>query len=155
MAGFDPKRVTPFDWAVIGAGALGFIATFLPWYTISFDFGGVTVASASANGWHSFLSWFAMLLLLAAGGLVLAQATGTQINLPVSTWMAALVLSGLAFLLVLLRWVTLDSGIGAGFGLYLGLICALVAAVASVLTMRATGGSFSQLRQQPNPPPVV
>ena len=157
MAGFDPKKVTPFDWAVIGAGVVGFIASFLPWYTISFDIPGLVSVSESASGWHSFLSWFSMLLLLAAAGLVLAREAGTQINLPVPTAVATLALSALAFLLILLRWVTLDSGVGAGFGLYLGLICSVVAGVASFLTFRAAGGNFSQLRQTPGstPPPVA
>jgi hypothetical protein len=136
---------------------VGFIASFLPWYTINLEFGGVTVASASASGWHSFLSWFSMLLLLGAAGLVFAQTTGTQVNLPVPTAVAALGLSVLAFLLILLRWVTLQTGVGAGFGLYLGLICAIVAGVASFMTFRSAGGDFRQLRQTPGstPPPVV
>src|SRR6266496_4119450 len=146
MADFDAKSVSPLDWTVMGAGLLGFISTFFPWYTISFDIPGFASYSAHANGWHSFLSWFSMLLLLAGGALVAARAFGTQVNLPVPPAVATLGIGVLGFLLVLLRWVTLDNGIGAGFGLFLGLICAAAMAVGSFLAFRAAGGNFSQLR---------
>jgi hypothetical protein len=155
MAEFDPKSVSPLDWTVIGAGLVGFISTFFPWYTISFDSPGFASYSAHANGWHSFLSWFSMLLLVAGGALVLARAMGTQVNLPVPTAVATMAIGALAFLLVLLRWVTLDNGIGAGFGLFLGLICAAAMAVASFMAFRAAGGNFNQLRQTPGTTPPI
>src|SRR5215468_3693701 len=133
MAELDPKNVSPFDWTIIGAGLVGFIVTFLPWYTISFNIPGVVSYSAHANGWHSFLSWFSMLLLVVGAALVLARAFGTQVSLPVPIEVATMGLGALAFLLILLRWVTLDNGVGAGAGLFLGLICAAAMAAASFL----------------------
>jgi len=164
MAGFDPKKVSTFDWVVIGAGGLAFIVSFLHWYSVSFN--GSTVASGSA--WHvGFAAWFSVLLLMAAGGLILAGQLGQQVKLPVPLPLVTLGLSALAFILILLRWVTFpDAGgglgglgvelkvsAGAGIGLYLGLVCALAAAVASFLAFRAAGGNFSQLRQTPGAPP--
>ena len=153
MAELDPKNVSPFDWTIIGAGLVGFIVTFLPWYTISFNIPGVVSYSAHANGWHSFLSWFSMLLLVVGAALVLARAFGTQVSLPVPIEVATMGLGALAFLLILLRWVTLDNGVGAGAGLFLGLICAAAMAAASFLAFRAAGGTFNQLRRTPGGTP--
>ncbi|HSV65124.1 MAG TPA: hypothetical protein VLJ59_04325 [Mycobacteriales bacterium] len=152
MAGFDPKKVSTLDWVVIGAGVLAFIASFFAWYTISLKFGGIEVASGSVNAWHSFASWFATLLLVAAAGLVFAKAAGVQVSLPLPVAVVTLGLSGFAVLLILLRWITLDTGVGAGFGLYLGLISAIAAAVASFLAFRATGGDLRRLGQTPGTP---
>jgi hypothetical protein len=157
MAGFDPKRVTTLDWVVIGAGGLAFIDSFLPWYTASIE--GQSLGSAS--GWHSY-SWLAILLLVAAGALVLTANAGQQINLPAPIHLITLGLSGLATLLILLRWLTWmgDKGTslfslhqGAGFGMILGLILGIAASVASFLAFRASGGNFNQVRRSPGAPP--
>lgn len=161
MAGFDPKRVTTLDWVVIGAGGLAFIDSFLPWYTASIE--GHSLGSASA--WHSY-SWLAVLLMMVAGGLVLAVNMGQSINLPAPLPLITLGLTGLATLLILIRWLTFMGDKGGGFvtihqgggiGLFIGLICAVAAGVASFLAFRATGGNFNQLRRTPGapPPPVA
>lgn len=145
MADFDVKRVTTLEWTGIGAGALALIASLLPWYSVDVaGFGG-----GSLSAWNSgFIAWFPMLLVLVAGGAVLATHFGVNVNRLPLTW---LVVSGLAVLLVLLRWVTLpdDGGLGgfglgasgvdsgAGFGLILGLIVAIASTVAAFLNFRS------------------
>ena len=79
MAEFDVKRVTPLEWAGIGAGVLAFIVSFFPWASLDFgdEFGGFAV-DLSGNAWDAgFAAWFSCLLLLgAAVGYVLgARAT--------------------------------------------------------------------------------
>ena len=147
MAEIDLKRVTPLEWAGGGAGALAFIASFFPWYSIDFEgFGG-----GSLSAWNTgFLAWFSVLLLMVAGGLVLAPHFGMKAvdRLPL-IW---LILAGVATVFILIRWLTLpdDGGLGdlgilggggiesgAGFGLILGLITAIVSTVAAALTFRA------------------
>lgn len=144
MASFDPKRVTPLEWAGIGAGALAFITSFLPWYTVSFDFGaGLGLSSSgSANAWDAkFGAWFPMLLLLAVGVVILLPHLGTQVPNLALIWLGA---SAAAFVIIILRWVTFPSGdgpgvsAGAGFGLFVGLVIALVSGVAGFLTFRAS-----------------
>jgi hypothetical protein len=145
MAEFDLKRVTALEWAGSGAGALAFIVSFLPWY--SFDFEGFVGESYSA--WNTgFLAWFPVLLLMGAGVVVLLPHFGTQVARLPLIWLS---LAGAATLFILLRWLTLpddgfgglgilgDTGIdsGAGFGLIVGLIVAIVSTVAAFLTFRA------------------
>jgi hypothetical protein len=141
MASFDVKRVTPLEWAGIGAGALAFIVSFFPWYSIDFGdtgFPGLSL-DTSASAWDSgFLAWFSMLLLLAVGVMVILPHFGTQVpNLPM-LWLG---LSALSLLFVILRWVTFDTfggAAGAGFGLFVGLVLALASGAAGFLTFRAS-----------------
>ncbi len=143
MASFDVKRVTPLEWAGIGAGALAFITSFLPWYTVSFDFGGALgfSNSGSVNAWNFFGGWFPMLLLIGAGVLVLLPHLGTQVPNLALIWMAV---AAAAFVIIILRWVTFPSGdapgvsAGAGFGLFVGLVIALGSGVAGFLTYRSS-----------------
>lgn len=146
MAEFDVKRVTTLEWAGIGAGLAAFIFSMLPWYSVSYaGIGG------SLSAWNSgFIAWFPMLMVLAAGGLLLATHFGVKVDKLPLIWLG---LSGLAVVLVLLRWLTLpdDGGLGdiglggaptgfdsgAGVGLILGLIAAIVSTVGAVLTFRA------------------
>ena len=96
---------------------------------------------ASGNAWSAgFLAWFSVLLLLAAGVLVLLPHLGTEVkNLPL-IW---LILAGVATLLIVLRWVTygandiLGVSYGASFGLFVGLLLAIVSGAAAFLTFRS------------------
>ncbi len=149
MASFDVKRVTPLEWAGIGAGALAFIVSFFPWYTVNFDTAGIPGLNldTSVSAWDAgFLAWFSMLLLLAVGVMVILPHFGTQVpNLPM-LWLG---LSALSFLFVILRWVTFEGGsglgysAGAGFGLFVGLVLALASGVAGFLTFRAANSRAS------------
>lgn len=146
MAEFDVKRLTPLEWVGGGAGVLAFIVSFFPWYSIDFE----GIGGGSLNAWSTgFFALFSVLLLMAAGGLVLAPHFGAQVARLPLIWLS---LSGAAVLFILLQWLILpddggigdfgllgDSGIdsGAGFGLIVGLILALVSAGAALMTFRA------------------
>jgi hypothetical protein len=144
MASFDVKRVTPLEWAGIGAGALAFIVSFFPWYSVDFDTAGLPGLDldTSFSAWDSgFAAWFSMLLLVAAGVLVILPHFGTQVpNLPM-LWLG---LSALSLVFVILRWLTFDSAsgfggsAGPGFGLFIGLVLALASGAAGFLTFRAS-----------------
>jgi hypothetical protein len=147
MADVDLKRVTPLEWAGVGAGALAFICSFFSWYSVSYA--GI---SEGLSAWNTgFLAWFSVLLLVGAAVVVLLPHFGVAVDRRPLIW---LVLSAVATVFILLRWLTLpdDGGLGdlggllggdngfesgAGFGLILGLIAAVVSTVAAVLTFRA------------------
>jgi hypothetical protein len=144
MATIDVKRITPLEWAGIGAGALAFIVSFFPWYSVSF--GGSELAGfgidTSLSAWNAgFLAWFSMILLLAAGVLVILPHFGTQVPNLAMIWLG---LSALSLLFVILRWLTFPSAsgfgasAGAGFGLFVGLVLAVVSGVAAFLNFRAS-----------------
>ncbi|MGH3785728.1 MAG: hypothetical protein ACRDRG_04095 [Pseudonocardiaceae bacterium] len=151
MVRADSTKATILDWAVIGAGLLAYISSFFPWHRTRVSVLGTERFIGATNAWNAgFGAWFSVLLLVAAGVVILAGTGG--VRLPTSRPLITLGLSALAFITILLRWVTfpdvtgrqgdLDnvdvSGLfavsgGAGAGLYLGLTAAIVAAAASFI----------------------
>ena len=162
MAVSDAARVTVLDGAIIGAGLLAFISSLLPWYvfTASIPFFGIT-QSAHANAWHAGTgAWLSVLLLIAAAVVVLAGTMGGRPIPAAPRSLITLVVTALAFITIVLRLVTfpdpsggrgrigdlvhfdlgdinlsgaLTFSSGAGYGLYLGMTAAAVAAVASLI----------------------
>jgi len=166
MASFDPARVSKAEWIGLGAGLIAFIASFLPWFSVS-----AGLFSVSANAWSvGFLAWFPVLLMVAAAGVILAQQLGANVPSVRPSW--PLILLGVAVLslvLILIRWITMSAdtygldftGIsyGAGFGLYVGLVAAILLGLSQFMVFRATGQSFAeatrQLRNPGTTPPTA
>ncbi|MGH4009346.1 MAG: hypothetical protein ACRDTH_14540 [Pseudonocardiaceae bacterium] len=158
MVRSDSMKVTALDWVVVGAGLLAYISSFFPWYRTRVSV-LVIERSAVANAWNSGIgAWLPVLLLVVAGGVVLASTMG--LRLPTSRPRIMLGLSVLAFITILLRWVTypdatggqgdldgvevdglLAVATGAGSGLYLGLIAAAAAIIASLGAWRRAARS--------------
>ncbi|MGH3767527.1 MAG: hypothetical protein ACRDTX_20660 [Pseudonocardiaceae bacterium] len=166
MAGSDAAKMKALDWVVIGAGLLAFISSLLPWYmfTASVPILGIT-RSASANAWHAGVgAWMSVLMLVAAAAVVLVSTLGGRLRRGTSRSLITLVLAAVASITIALRWATYpdaNGGLGrigelgdfnlgdvslggafsvtsgAGYGLYLGLVAAIAAAVASLVTFRA------------------
>jgi hypothetical protein len=140
MVNFDAKRVTPLEWAGIGAGALAFIDSFLPWYSVSYEGLLGVGGSISANAWDYALSLLAVLMLIGAGVVVLLPHLDVQVPNQAMIWLG---LSGVALVFIVIRWLTFESGsslgasAGASFGLFVGLVLAVVSGVAAFLTYRS------------------
>ena len=147
------KFATP-DIVLAAAGLVALISTFLPWYkaTESGSVSGVSQsASITVNGWNSSpqgsldgqtitgpLVWIPMLLLLIFGILALRALFAPQL-LPGKLYcQVGIGVGALGVILVVVRWltffkpptdedgVTLNVSSGADYGLYLGLLAALV-----------------------------
>jgi len=143
---FDPKKLTPLDWAIVGGGIVVFIAMFMPWW--GYDAG---LISASVSGWSTgFTGWFGGLLLIAAAVYVaLRRAEVSLPDLPIgpAVTAAGAAVIGLAF--VLLRWLTMPRrhirigtsrvGYGAKFGIWLAILAGIVEAAAAVVELRSSG----------------
>ena len=91
MAEFDVKRVTPLEWAGIGAGLFAFIVSFFPWASI--DLATIRLGGRrSLSAWNAaFIAWFPVMLLMAAGGHRLRCRTSASrcARLPL-IWLSAL-----------------------------------------------------------------
>jgi len=141
---FDPKTVKPVEWGVIGAGAVSFIALFLPWYGVSY-----LGFSASVSGFSTGYGWLAGLLVVAgAVWFFLHRAEVGLPNLPASPLVVTIAASGLGFLLILLRWVTLPRGsfgighqvsYGGRFGIWIAILAAAVELGSAVVLFRQSG----------------
>lgn len=160
MVGAGAAKVTALNWVVVSASLLAYISSFLPWYTARVSVLSIN-RSASVDAWHAgFSAWCSVLLLMVAGVLVLVSTLG-GLGLTASRSLITLGASVLALVTLVLRWVTFpdasggldrfgelgDVDLGSAFtvssgaavGLYLGLIAAIAAVVASLLTFRAAG----------------
>ncbi|KPM51317.1 hypothetical protein CcI49_15795 [Frankia sp. CcI49] len=151
MVQIGGRSVATNDVGVIGAGAVAFIFSFVPWFSIKSTYYGASYSN-SANGWSTdlggyFWGWLAILLLLAVAGLTAALTFGNvrlpSLPLPLPIILAGA--SGLSILLILIRWLAypdIPSGIdgGASFGLFLALIAAIAQTVFNVLNLRAGTG---------------
>lgn len=174
MAELDIKQVSTYQWMGIGAGALAFINTFLPWFSASAEGPMAGLLSRSANAWEepaSFLAWFTMLVLVLAGVVAALPLFGVQIPQQPLVWLG---LAGVSLVLVIVKWFDLpgvagmieeETGreasaaeiaeaekvidLGAGFGLYLGIVLALVSLAGAFLAYRASSTTTA-----PPAPPV-
>jgi hypothetical protein len=145
MAEFDVKRVSTLEWAGIGAGLLAFIVSFFPWYSVSYAGFGESISA-----WNTGIgAWLPVLMLMAAGVLVALPHFGVQVARVQLIWLG---LAAASVVIILLRWLTLpdDGGLGggiltgesgfeagAGFGLFVGLVVAIVSGVAAFLAFRS------------------
>lgn len=133
MAEFDVKQVGTYEWLGIGAGAVAFINSFLPWFSA-----GDGVFSYSANAWNlGFLSVFSVLVLIAAGVIVLLPHLGTQIQNRSLIWLG---LAGIALLFTVIVFLinVFDDGVSISVGILLGLAAALASAGGAFLTYQQT-----------------
>ena len=149
---FDQAKATlqgahKFDLGIIGAGVIAFIASLLPFYTISVSAGGFG-GSDSVSGWHGFFGWFGVLVAL-LGAVAVALALFNVVKLPMPVHQIAAAAFGLAAIcLILALFVDPGGGcggagafgvhcdIGRGFGYWLALIAVLAGLALSVMRFR-------------------
>ncbi len=127
---FDAKKWTRAERITGVATLLLFISLFLPWFTYNFGLGTVSVDGL----WHG---WMYLVLLLCLGIMVylVARAGFSEMpfKLPLAETQLLLIATGINAVLSILAFVFKPggigfSGIGWGFGAFLGLITAIVAA---------------------------
>ena len=118
----------------MACGVVAFIDTFLPWASASALGISITVSAWTVGFW----AWFPMILLLAVG--VAAFLPGLGVHSVPELPLVALGVAALALIIVLIRWATYPSGLGAGVGLIVGLV---LAAAVGVTVYLAPGGTKS------------
>jgi hypothetical protein len=148
---------TTLLWIQVVGGLLAFLATLLPWYSVSIDgFQGFGGNSTSGNGFDKSGGMATLILLL--GLIVAALAFVTVRKIPLGNvtlpWFVAPAAAVLLFLFSLIEWIStlsdvsdakkafgggsvfgVDLGIHAssGFGIWLLILAALVTLGAAVL----------------------
>jgi hypothetical protein len=106
------------EWAKVGGGLLAVIATFMPWYSVSADFGGFGGFSESFNGFDDGI-WGGLVLVLglAVAGLAFIKVRNMTVQgldkLPPVTPLA---LSGALAVIAVFRWIYLLADGGNDFG---------------------------------------
>jgi len=135
--------LSPAGWTQLLAGPVTFIASMLPFYTVSVHTMGFST-SASSGAWHGFFGWAAALLALAGSAVLAIELFAPQIKLPVPATLASMGAFGVATLFAVLAWFVWPGGsvnlpgmedvfdFGRGFGFYL-LLVAVVAGLATAV----------------------
>ena len=149
------KIVEKFQALAIGekiiliAGAVLFVAGFLPWYSISVE----PFGTFSRSGWQSpgaFWSIIPIFVGLAMVGVATLKAF-TEVALPDGiagqSWAKVHLAGGaLALLFVIIKFINENSYLG--FGFYLGFLAAAALAVGGFLMYREEGGVLPSLSQR-------
>lgn len=149
MFKFDPNSISKMDWGVIGAGAIAFVALFLPWYGFSSGISGDSF-SGSVSGWGTSYGWLGALLIIASGAYLFLQRSKFDLSkISFGPGVVILGASAVGTLIVALRWITLPSGngsagaasysYGAGSGIILTLIVGLIQVGCAYKLFRASG----------------
>ena len=150
-SGFNLKALSTNDLGYLVAGLIALIATFLPWYSVTVDFNlGDTLdipntsSSDSAIGLETGAGILAALLILAGLAYVAVKAFGVKPpRLPFPASLIAVIIAGLATIIVLLRWLTFGGessdivDAGASFGVIICFVALLAMTVFAVLNMLA------------------
>jgi hypothetical protein len=139
-----------FDLGIIGAGIVAFIASLLPFYTVSVSAAGFGGISGHVSAWHGFFGWFAVLVAI-VGAAAVALSLFNVVQLPMPVHQIAAAAFGLALICLILALFVDPSGgcggagalgvhcnIGRGFGYWLALIAVIAGTVLSVMRMQAS-----------------
>jgi hypothetical protein len=161
MAKFDINKFSTVDKVLGGAGVLGLIALFLPWYGAS---GGGF--SASVSGWSTSYGWLGALLIIAAAAYLVLQRSEVDLSkMPLTPLVIILGASVLGTLIVALRWATLPSGhvgirgfgysYGPSVGIILEIIAGVVEVVCAVMMFRSSGEKLPWASKPSGQPPAT
>ena len=127
---FDAKRWSRTDRITFVATLVLFISLFLPWFTYNFGLGSVSVDGL----WHG---WMYLVLLLCLGIMAyfVARAGYSEMpfKLPMADAQLLLIATGVNAVLSILGFVFKPGGIGFtgigwGFGAFVGLAASIIAA---------------------------
>ncbi|MEO5833401.1 MAG: hypothetical protein ABIR83_08515, partial [Nakamurella sp.] len=149
----DVSKVGNGDWIVLGLGLLLLIFSFFGWWSVSYNFMGVS-QSDSVGAWHRFW-WIAPLLILAVTLVRAAQLlTGLLVKEVKPLWLLyAAVAAVVLYLISLIDLFTYSSGLGLdnlgdlgasvsagpGFGIWASLILSLALVYFLALSLQARG----------------
>ena len=138
------------DWLIVGGALVVFIASFLPWYQVSYNYSGLGANgnySASASGWTYWPGIFAALVALATIAYVGVKASDA-VKLPTMSFPEKYLYMGAGVLVVLLSLIYLTqtsssalsvSGFSSGpsIGLFLALLAGIAIAAGGYLKPNA------------------
>ncbi|MGH3493644.1 MAG: hypothetical protein ACRDRL_28285 [Sciscionella sp.] len=146
-------RLQARDRGLLTAGALAFVASFLPFVGIDLgDYSGVHIGTISMSAWHGY-AVAGLILFFAATVVLAARAFGALRlpELPVGATLLSTGASALGTLLLILRGLTAGAA-SLQWGGYLLLIAAIAQTVLAALTLREPGERPSRSPASPGGP---
>lgn len=153
----DARKLTRYDWGVMGGGAVALVSLFLPWYGAS-----VGPFSATVSGWSTTYGWIGGVLLVAAAAwFTLERAKVPLPKLPVGPLSLTAAASVLGLAIVAIRWATLPRGgisgmsfdYGGRYGIWIAIIAGVVEVASVALILRHSGEHLPKFRGWTHHPP--
>lgn len=136
-------RLRP-GWLVVLCAVVILVSTWLPWLTTAADGGGRVTAIGGRQGTLDFpppgFGVGQLIVLLASALIVAAAMSARRLSPRVSSSVALLISVLLTVLAVWYYRLYVAPPIAVGFGFYIGVVTAVIAAVLSVLTMIVAWG---------------
>jgi len=140
---FDPRRWSQAERITAVATLVLFISLFLPWFTYNFGLGTMSIDGL----WRGWM-YLVLILCLAIMAYLVARAGFREMpfKLPVADEQLLLIATGVNYVLCILAFVFKpggvgSTGIGRGFGAFVGLAASIVAAaplgVPAITALRA------------------
>ena len=132
------ERVQPSDWVAGIGGLILFISIWLDWYKVGFGgvpgFGGsVGVSGMTATK----LTLIIFLLALVAIAVVVLRVVEVDLDaIPVPMSVVVMACGGISLLIVILRILIKQTGLGLSYGIFVALIAAVAVTVGGVLMQR-------------------
>ncbi len=179
MPAISGRQFTNGDTAVGVGLVVAIIAVFLPWYSVSANCGGIVGCaglnySASAGGLSYWTGWLFFLAVLAGLALFIVRTFMPHVTVPALPQTDAMLFTfiGVFMAVMAILWLLLGSGTttsgpgysaGPSFGLFVGLIAAVVVAIGGFLKRSepqpathayTTPGAGSPFGGAPPPPPA-
>ena len=131
----DFSKLSQNQKIALGGGVLAVISLFLPWYGFSFGNVGANLNAFDAR----FLAWGGLFLAI-AGATVLTLKALERSDVKMGNLAAeqlALILGGLGFVFIVLRWLTENDLVR--YGLFAGLLSAGLVAYGAFGAMKDAG----------------
>ena len=133
------ERVQPSDWVTGIGGLILFISIWLDWYKVGFGgelpgFGGsVGVSGMTATK----LTLIIFLLALIAIAVVVLRVVEVDLDaIPVPMSVVVMACGGISLLIVILRMLIKQTGLGLSYGIFVALVAAVAVTVGGVLMQR-------------------
>jgi hypothetical protein len=125
-SGLDASRLTTADKIVLGGAGIFFVWSLVPtWYRCC-SFLGVEVDLATVNGFRGVTAIAALVALVAAVEVVLRKMANVRYSLPAKPGLLHVGAAILGLVFTVLGLVSKPAGSSVSWGLFLGLLLALV-----------------------------
>ena len=131
------ERVQPSDWVTGIGGLILLISIYLDWYNVGFGVSGFG-GSVGISGWNATkLTLIIFLLALVAITVVVLRVVDVDLSaIPIPMSVVVMACGGVSLLIVILRILIKQTGLGLSYGIFVSLIAAAAVLVGGVLMQR-------------------
>jgi len=150
--GFSMDKLSTAEKIIGGAAIVYIVWVLLPvWYSCC-EVGGISADLGSLSGFRGVLiiSW---LLAIVAVAEIVVHTMGTKINLPMPRGQLHAIVAGVALLFTLLGLVVKSTGLTLSWGIFVGVIIAIVWAYGAYMMYNADQATMGDTMGGSTPPP--